>query len=74
MALKNFYFRENWVGSEVAGMKIAIFAILTQHGPKFWLQKTKIWNSLSRIQIFSPLERQKLYYDLVCDLKTDLLK
>ena len=27
MALKNFIFRENWVGSEVAGMKIAIFAI-----------------------------------------------
>ena len=27
MAVKNFIFRENWVGSEVAGMKIAIFAI-----------------------------------------------
>ena len=27
MALKNFIFRENCVGSEVAGMKIAIFAI-----------------------------------------------
>ena len=23
MAVKNFIFRENWVGSEVAGMKIA---------------------------------------------------
>ena len=27
MALKNFSFRENWVGIEVAGMKIAFFAI-----------------------------------------------
>ena len=27
MALKNFAFKENWVGSEVAGMKIAFFAI-----------------------------------------------
>ena len=27
MALKNFSFRENWVGSEVAGMKIAFSAI-----------------------------------------------
>ena len=27
MALKNFVSRENSVGSEVAGMKIAIFAI-----------------------------------------------
>ena len=27
MALKNFSFRENWVGIEVAGMKIPFFAI-----------------------------------------------
>ena len=27
MALNNFSFRENWVWSEVAGMKIAFFAI-----------------------------------------------
>ena len=27
MALKNFSFRENWAGIEVAGMKIAFFAI-----------------------------------------------
>ena len=27
MALKNFSFKKNWVGSEVAGMKIAFFAI-----------------------------------------------
>ena len=28
MVLKNFFFRENWVGSEVADMKVAFFAIL----------------------------------------------
>ena len=27
MAIKNFSFRENWVGSEVASMKIAFFDI-----------------------------------------------
>ena len=27
MSLKNFFFRGNWVRSEVAGMKIAFFAI-----------------------------------------------
>ena len=27
MAVKNFVFRKNWVGSEVASMKIAIFPI-----------------------------------------------
>ena len=27
MAVKNFNFRKNWVGSEVASMKIAFFAI-----------------------------------------------
>ena len=30
MALKNFSFRKNWVGSEVAGMKITFFAIFDQ--------------------------------------------
>ena len=43
MALKNFNFRENWVGSEVAGIKIAFFAffnptrahILVLNRPKY---------------------------------------
>ena len=30
MAHKNFFFRENWVGSEVAGMKITVFVIFDQ--------------------------------------------
>ena len=73
MVLENFFFRENWVGSEVAGMKIAFLAIfdpslMDQH---FGPQKTQIWNSLNRILIFNPLERQKLYYYQICDLKTD---
>ena len=39
MVLKNFSFRENWVGVEVAGMKIAFLPFLTQHGPTFWPSK-----------------------------------
>ena len=39
MALKNFSFRENWVGIEVAGMKIAFLPFLMQHEPKFWPTK-----------------------------------
>ena len=32
MALKNFSFRKNWVGSEVVGMKITFFAIFDPTG------------------------------------------
>ena len=39
MALKNFFFRENWVGIEVAGMLIAFLPFLIQHGPTFWPSK-----------------------------------
>ena len=57
MALKNLFFRENWVESEVAGMKIAFLSFLSQTGPTFWPpKKAEIWNSLDRISIFSPLE------------------
>ena len=45
MAIKNFAFSENWVVSEVAGMKITLLSFLTQPGPTFWPQKTQIWNS-----------------------------
>ena len=34
MALKNFVFKENWVVSEVAGMKITFFVIDTR-SPKY---------------------------------------
>ena len=39
MALKKLLFMENWVGSEMAGMKIAFLPFLTQPGPTFWAQK-----------------------------------
>ena len=38
MALKNFSFRENWVGSEVPVMKITFLPFLTKHWPTFWAQ------------------------------------
>ena len=41
MAVKNFVFRENFVGTEVAGMKLVFFPFLTQLGPIFWPQKAK---------------------------------
>ena len=67
MALKNFAFRENWVVSEVAGMKIAFFPIFDPT----W---THILAPKGKILIFNLLKRQKLYYYRVCDLKSDLLK
>ena len=33
MAVKNFDFRKNWVGSEVASMKIAFLPFLAPTGP-----------------------------------------
>ena len=55
MALENFSLKENWVGSEVASMKIAFFAIpdptwtdiLAPKGPNM---------EFLRILIFNPLE------------------
>ena len=54
MAVTNFDFRKNWVGSEVTSMKKAFFAIfgpiwahnLAPTGPK--------WDSLNRILVFNP--------------------
>ena len=39
MALKNFSFRENWVVSEVDGMKIAFFAIFDLAGAHILVPK-----------------------------------
>ena len=39
MVVKNFAFRENFVGSEAAGMKIVLLPFLTKLGPIFWSQK-----------------------------------
>ena len=38
MAVQNFVFRENFVGSEVAGMKIVFLPFLTQLEATFWPQ------------------------------------
>ena len=69
MALKNFPFREKWTESEVAGMKIDFFPIFDPTWAH--ILTPKMWKFLSKILIFSSLERQKLYYYQVCDLKTD---
>ena len=68
MAVKNFVFRENWVGSKVAGVNTTYFAIfdptwthsLALKGPNKELLK----------QRFSQ-ERQKLYYYQFYDFKID---
>ena len=36
MAVKNFVFRQNWVGRKVAGMKNTFFAVFDPPGPTFW--------------------------------------
>ena len=49
MALKNFSFRENWGGREVAGMKIAFFTnfdptwaqILVPNRPKYGIPEAE---------------------------------
>ena len=41
MAVKNFVFRENWVGSKVAGMETIFLPFLTQPGPTFGPEKPK---------------------------------
>ena len=69
MAVKNFVFRENWVGCVVAGMNIAFLSFLTQPGPTVHPKKAQVWNSLNNF-IFNQLERQKLYYYQLSDIKT----
>ena len=51
MAVKNFIFRENWVGIKVVGMKQPFLPFLTQPGPTFWPQKAQIRNSLNSILV-----------------------
>ena len=74
MAVNNFVFMENWVGSQVAGVKIAFLPILAQPGTTLWFQKAQIWNSINWILIFNRLERQKLYYNQLCDFYDWLTK
>ena len=51
MAVKNFVFRENWVGNNVAGMKVTFLPFLTQSGHTFWPQKAQLNYSFRNILI-----------------------
>ena len=52
MAVKDFAFRKNWVGSKVTSMKKQPFLpFLTQTGPTFWPQKVQINNCFNRILV-----------------------
>ena len=52
MAVKNFVFRENWVGSKVAGVKTTFFAIFEPNlDPRFGSKKAQIRNSLYTILV-----------------------
>ena len=68
MAVKNFVFGENWVGSKVAGMKTAYFAIFDPTWTHILAQKSPNKEFLK--QHFSQ-ERQKLYYYYFYYFKTD---
>ena len=68
MAVKNFVFRENWVGSKVAGMKTTFFAIFDPTCAH--ILAPKVPNKEFLKQHFGQ-ERQKLYYYQFCDFKTD---
>ena len=70
MASKNFSYRENWVGSKVAGMKIAFLPILVQHVPTFWSQNGQNMEFLKQNSDFQSLRKTVVYYYQVCDLKT----
>ena len=67
MTVKNYVFRENWVGSKVAGMKTTFFAIFDLTWTKIMASKGPNKEFLK--QHFSP-ERQSYYYHFH-DFKTD---
>ena len=63
MAVQNFVFRGNLVGSkEVAGMKTNFLPFLTQPGPTFCPQKTPKRNPLNSVLVSNRSERQKSYF------------
>ena len=52
MAVKNFVFRQNWVGRKVAGMKKTLFfVIFDPTWATFFYQKAQIRTSLNSILI-----------------------
>ena len=75
MTVKNFDFRNNWVGrSEAASMKIIFFAIFGPIWTHILPEQAQILDFLNRILIFNPLERHKLYYYQLWDFRTNLIK
>ena len=51
MLVKNFVFRQNWVGRRWLVWKKSFLPFLTQPVPRFWPQKAQIRNSLSSILV-----------------------
>ena len=68
MAVKNFVFRENWVGSKVAGMKTNFFAIFD---PTWTHSLAPKGANKELLKEHFSQEKQKLYYYQFCDFKTD---
>ena len=60
MALKKFSFKENWVGNEVTGMKIAFLPFLTQHGPIFWPPKDQNMEFFKQHFMFQSLRKTEV--------------
>ena len=60
MALKNFSFRKNWVGLEVAGVKIAFLPFLTQHELTFWPPKGQNMKSFKQNFNFQSLRKTEV--------------
>ena len=53
MAVKNFVFRENWIGNKVAGMKTTFVAIFDPIWTHILASKTQIRNFLNSILVFN---------------------
>ena len=51
MAVKNFSFKENWVGSKVTGMKATFLSFFKQPGPTFLSQTVQTRISLKKILV-----------------------
>ena len=63
MAVKNFVFRDNWVGSKVAGIKTTFFAIFDPTWTHSLAPKDPNKEFLK--ELFNQ-EKQKLYYYQIC--------
>ena len=68
MAVKNFVFRENWVGSKVAGIKTTFFAIFD---PPWFHNLVPEGPNKEFLKEYFSQEKQKIYYYRFCDFKTD---